>query len=136
MPRQHVMAPMTETGPPQAAEAAVTARASPRLEPTWQAPGRHVMGPAHSTKPSFRAEHGSPSPDPQKGRKSRTQAPAPGLPACPLPGILVPKIIYGGSDQLTALLAESGQSYGEVAVLGFGPVARRVPSLLSRPNQN
>jgi hypothetical protein len=41
---QHVMAPVTGTGPPQAAETAWTARASPRLEPTWQALSRHVMG--------------------------------------------------------------------------------------------
>jgi len=44
MPCQHVMAPGTGTGLPQAAETVVTARASPRLEPTWQALSRHVMG--------------------------------------------------------------------------------------------
>ena len=44
MPCQHVMAPVTGTGLPQAAETVVTARASPRLEPAWQALGRHVMG--------------------------------------------------------------------------------------------
>ena len=44
MPCQHVVAPVTGTGLPQAAETVVTARASPRLEPTWQALSRHVMG--------------------------------------------------------------------------------------------
>jgi len=41
---QRVLAPVTGTGPPQAAETAVTACASPRREPTWQALSRHVMG--------------------------------------------------------------------------------------------
>jgi hypothetical protein len=45
MPCQHVLAPMTGTGPPQAAKTAVTAGALPRLEPTWQAPGHHGTWP-------------------------------------------------------------------------------------------
>jgi hypothetical protein len=48
MPCQHVLAPVTGTGPSQAAETAATARASPRLGPTWHAPGCRVMGPART----------------------------------------------------------------------------------------
>jgi hypothetical protein len=58
---------------------------------------------------------GSPSsstarqPRPQKGPQTANPAPAPGPPACPLPGILAHKIIFHDRDQPTALFADSGQ---------------------------